>query len=77
MGKRRYKGVSAIQRHHLEYQEGEFKDKVGETVLLYAGEHHLITRMQWRKHISKGFLKALRYWIDSVENDAVELVIEN
>ena len=63
-----------IQEHHLKYQR---KDKVmaktGETVLLYKGEHWAITLMQRRKRISKGFLRALEYWIEQVKNTAIDL----
>lgn len=67
------RGKFVIQRHHLEYQEGVFAEKTGETVLLYRGEHWAITQMQRRKHISKGFLKALKFWIQSVEEKAIDL----
>lgn len=67
------RGRFVIQRHHLEFQKGKFEEKTGPTVLIYKGEHWAITQMQRRKHVSKGFLEAIRYWIDSVEKEAVEL----
>jgi len=63
-----------IQRHHLDYQrKDKVKEKKGETVLLYKGEHFVISQMQRRKHISRGFLKALEYWINIVKDDAIDL----
>ena len=70
MGKR---GSTIVQVHHLEYQEGKFEDKVGETVRLWKGEHWAITQMQRRKRISKGFLRALEYWINEVKHTAIDL----
>ena len=69
---RKKKGL-VIQRHHLKYQRKDEGEKTGETVLLYKGEHWAISLMQRRKHISKGFLRALEYWIRQVESSAVEL----
>ena len=62
-----------IQTHHLEYQRKDEGEKTGETVKLWKGEHWAITQLQRRKNISKGFLKALEYWINQVRNDAVDL----
>lgn len=62
-----------IQRHHLIYQKGKFEEKTGEIVLLFKGEHFCITQMQRRKKISRGFLKALRFWIQEVESQAIDL----
>lgn len=63
-----------IQEHHLEYQDKRLvTEKVGETVLLYKGEHWAITQLQRRKNISKGFIRALRFWIENVEPTAVQL----
>lgn len=63
-----------IQEHHLEYQrKDKVIEKTGETVLLYKGEHWAITLMQRRKRISKGFLRALEYWISQVKDKAIDL----
>jgi len=63
-----------IQEHHLIYQEKDkVKEKTGETVLLYKGEHWAITQLQRRKRISKGFIKALEFWINEVKEKAIEL----
>ena len=48
-------------------------EKTGETVLLYKGEHWAITLMQRRKRISRGFLRALEYWISQVKDEAMDL----
>ena len=60
-----------IQRHHIQYadEKGRQDDIV---VPLYKGEHMIITRMQWRKKISKGFIKALKHWILVNEDNAVD-----
>ena len=50
--------------------EGKDELKTGETVRLFQGEHWTITQMQRRKRISKGFLRALKYWIDQSEPKA-------
>jgi len=66
---------AVIQTHHLEYQEKSDGPKIGETVILYKGEHWAITQMQRRKNISKGFIKALKYWISKNEDLAIDLFI--
>ena len=73
MGKHKKIARNVIQEHHLEYQKGKFEDKTGETVFLWKGEHWAITQLQRRKRISKGFIRALRYWINEVEHTAVEV----
>jgi len=66
-----------IQTHHLEYQRKDKTiEKTGETVLLYKGEHWAITQLQRRKNISKGFVKALEFWLANIKNSAVELYKE-
>lgn len=73
MGKHKKKSKNVIQEHHLIYQKGKFEDKIGPTVLLYKGEHWAITQLQRRKHISKGFIEAVKYWINEVEHNAITL----
>jgi len=74
MGKHKKPARNVIQEHHLIYQE---KDKVtekkGDTVLLYKGEHWAITQLQRRKRISKGFIRALEFWINEVKDKTIEL----
>ena len=71
---RKKKGLRVIQRHHLDYQrKDEVPEKTGETVLMYKGEHWAISQMQRRKNISKGFIRALEYWIEQIKDTAVEL----
>ncbi|MCK9371381.1 hypothetical protein M0R04_15815 [Candidatus Dojkabacteria bacterium] len=66
-----------IQTHHLEYQDKRLvTEKVGETVLLYKGEHWAITQLQRRKNISKGFIRALEFWIEENKNKAIGLIKE-
>ena len=64
---------NVVQEHHLDYQQGKFKDKTGETVFLYQGEHWAITQLQRRKRISKGFIKALKDWITKNEPIAISV----
>ena len=72
---KKQKSSSVIQTHHLEYQrKDETVDKQGETVRLWKGEHWTITQMQRRKKISKGFIRALEFWLESVKDKAVELL---
>ena len=60
-----------VQRHHIVYaDEGKGPEVV---VLIYQGEHWAITQLQRRKHISKGFIEALEYWIAENRYKAVEL----
>ena len=77
MGKHKHKAKNVIQEHHLEYQKGKFEEKTGPTVLLWKGEHWAITQLQRRKNISKGFIEALEYWINSVKEKAVQLKKDN
>ena len=71
------KNNKVIQTHHLEYQDKRIvKEKVGEVVLLYKGEHWAITQLQRRKNISKGFIRALEFWIEENKNKAIGLIKE-
>jgi hypothetical protein len=55
-----------IQTHHISYEPPV-------TVRVYQGEHFVLTQLQRRKHISKGFIKAMRVWADLNEDGAVFL----
>ena len=60
---------SAIQEHHISYN-------LEETVIVYTGEHSVLTRLQWycsKRRPSKGFVKALKKWLKQHEHRAVEL----
>ena len=64
-----------IQRHHITY--GGLKDQPPELVVkIYKGEHMLITKLGWRTNISRGFIKALKKWIEENEEDAIDLDAE-
>lgn len=72
------KTKKVIQTHHLIYQKKsdikEGKKKIGPTVRLWKGEHWAITQLQRRtKNISKGFLKALEYWVAENRNKAIDI----
>jgi len=58
-----------IQTHHLSY-DPEIKGK------LFKGEHLLLTRLGWRKNISKYFIKCLKNWIILNEDKARDLETE-
>ena len=64
-----------MQRHHLDYQPGlKFEEKKGEVVKIYQSEHWVITQLQRRTIISKGLVKSLRHWLDSLnEMDLIDL----
>ena len=71
---RRKSRKPVIQTHHLEYQrKDEIKEKRGETVRIYKGEHWAITQLQRRKKISKGFLRAIEFWVESVRETAKDI----
>lgn len=65
-----------IQNHHIIYENKEHKQKE-ETVKMFKGEHWAITQLQRRKNISKGFIKALKFWILMNEEKAVDLEEEH
>ena len=55
-----------VQTHHITYEPER-------TVNIYKGEHWILTRMQWMKYVSKGFLTALRQFIKDNSGIAVAL----
>ena len=49
-----------VQPHHIRYPD----DPKGEWVVpMWKGEHMIMTRLNWRKNVSLGFLTALEEWI--------------
>lgn len=62
-----------IQRHHIEYGENE------KTVLMYKGEHFMITKLDRKFRLSKhkpfslGFLEALKSFYHKYGNKAKDL----
>ena len=68
------KKTNIVQEHHLEYQrKDEVESKQGEVVRLYKGEHWAITQLQRRKRISKGFIRALEYWVEQNKNNSIDV----
>lgn len=55
-----------IQTHHITYEPER-------TVRIYKGEHWILTRMQWRKKTSKGFIEALKQYIKDNKDKAVSV----
>ena len=60
------------QKHHIIYESEAHKQKE-EVVKIYKGEHWLVTQMNRRKNISKGFIKHLKVWLALNEDRAKEL----
>ena len=61
-----------IQRHHIQYANEEHHQP--EIVVpILKGEHWILTNLQRRKNISKGFIKSLKIWIAVNEDFANEL----
>ncbi len=56
----------SIQNHHISYEPEE-------KVVVYKGEHWILTQLQRRKNFSKGFFKALKVFIALKEDTAKEL----
>jgi len=65
--KRKRSRKIVIQEHHIKYEAPEIK------VRIYKGEHWLISLLSRRKKVSKGFIRALKIWIQENEAKAVEL----
>jgi hypothetical protein len=55
-----------IQEHHITYNP-EW------TVIIYKGEHYLLSQLQWRKRFSKGFITSLKDFIRIHEPTAFDL----
>jgi hypothetical protein len=67
---RKHSRCLVIQEHHIRYatvSQREWK------VTIYKGEHWILTRMQWRRRFSKGFITALEEFIRTHKEQAVEL----
>jgi len=65
--KRRKKSKKTIvQNHHVNYNPEV-------TVKVFKGEHMILTRLAWRKKISRGFINALEQWMKENRLAAVEL----
>lgn len=62
-GKRR---PLVVQTHHISY-DPEVE------VRLFKGEHYIVTLLQRRKNISKGFIEVLKGWISEHEAEAKSL----
>ena len=55
-----------IQTHHISYEPSV-------TVNIYKGEHWILSQLQRRKKHSRGFIKALKIWINMNEEEAIWL----
>jgi len=63
---RKFRKKNVMVYHHISYNP-EFKVKI------FQGEHMILTRLQWRKKISDGFITALNDWIKQNYKKAVDL----
>lgn len=66
MKKRKRRKTPRIVNHHITY-DPEW------VVTIYDGEHMVLTRLHWRKRVSRGFITALKQWIKENENKATVL----
>ena len=55
-----------IQEHHITYEPEK-------TVLIYKGEHYILTLLQWRRYLSKGMIQALQQFVKDYKHLAVPL----
>lgn len=62
MGKKK-----SVQEHHISYDPEE-------KVTMYKGEHWIMTQLNRRKLVSRGFVISLKVWIALHEDLAVHLV---
>lgn len=58
--------LPVIQKHHITYNPER-------TVHIYKGEHMLLTRLQWRKRLSEGFIESLIHFINTNSHKAINL----
>lgn len=73
MATRRKKRHSlVVQTHHIQYRslDGSVPDI---TVRVWKGEHFIVHLLGRRKRISKGFIVALKDWLEKNEKHAEEL----
>ena len=61
-----------IQQHHIIYPNEKHKQKEV-VVKIYKGEHWIISQLNRRTNISKGFIKQLKVWLALNEEKAKEL----
>ena len=61
-----------VQEHHIVYENEEHNQKEVK-VKIYKGEHFLLTHLNRRKNISKGFIKCLKIWIALNEENSLNL----
>ena len=64
--RRRKTNRPVIQEHHITYTPPR-------TVIVYRGEHFVLSQLQWRKRVSKGLLEALEQFIIDNKEEAFEL----
>ena len=58
--------TKVIQKHHISYDPEV-------TVHVYKGEHWILTQLQRRRYVSKGFIRALKFIILILEDRAIKL----
>ena len=58
-----------IQHHHIHYSTTSEKDIV---VPVTKGEHYILTRLQWLKRVSPGFIQGLLFELSRKEQTKLE-----
>jgi hypothetical protein len=67
--KRKHRKKTVTQCHHIIYDPPW-------TVIVFKGEHYVLSQLQWRKHFSKGFMTSLHYFLEIHEKEAVDLALK-
>jgi hypothetical protein len=61
-----------IQMHHCTYPDGRRHPPKEWIVPVTKGEHFILTRLQWLKTVSPGFVQALLYEVAQKPQKALE-----
>ena len=61
-----------VQNHHIIYANTEH-GQIERTVRIFKGEHWLLTNLNRRSNISRGFVISLKVWLALHEHKAVDL----
>jgi len=63
---------TVVQEHHIIYGNEEHKQTEVKTKI-FKGEHWILTHLNRRRKISKGFIKSLKIWMALNEESAIDL----
>ena len=56
--------IRNVQRHHITYTPEWI-------VPIFRGEHFLLTQLQRRKHVSRGFIQSIQYELGRLSNETI------